>query len=254
MPTVDSIYRYPVKGLNAEKLPAAELTPGQGLAGDRAYAIAHGTTDFDPAAPEHLRKTKFLTLMTHPRLAELTVEWAEGDGAIALTRQGMEVMRAVLQNPEDVDAFSSFLADFIGAEAKGAPKLVTAPGHMFSDVREDCLSLINLASVRALGEGLGQALDPLRFRGNIYVEGLDPWVERSWEEGDELTVGASCLRVMRQIVRCAATNVDPASAVVDVDIPTTLRKSFEQNLMGVYVEVLSGASIKPGDPVNRAEG
>src|ERR1700722_1498594 len=54
-----SIARYPVKGLSAEVLPKAELKTGQGVAGDRRYALALADTDFDVENPQPLPKTKF---------------------------------------------------------------------------------------------------------------------------------------------------------------------------------------------------
>jgi uncharacterized protein YcbX len=49
--TIRAIYRYPVKGLSAEPLATAALTPGETLTGDRRYAIENGPSGFDPAMP-----------------------------------------------------------------------------------------------------------------------------------------------------------------------------------------------------------
>jgi uncharacterized protein len=57
--TVTAIYRYPVKGLSAEKLDRVSLTPGECLPHDRRFAIALGSTLFDPKHPEWLSKTHF---------------------------------------------------------------------------------------------------------------------------------------------------------------------------------------------------
>lgn len=249
MASVCSLYRYPIKGLNAEALTIASLRPGRGFAGDRAYAIAHGRTEFDPEHPVHLGKIKFLSLMTHPRLAELRLETRPG-GDIRLYRHGALVLETSLLTADGIAAFDAYMLDFIGDQAKGAPKLVTAPGHMFSDVREDCMSIINLASVRALGAALGCDLDPLRFRANIYVDGFAPWAERSWQAGDLVRIGGNVLEVMRPIVRCAATNVNLATAMVDADVPKALGQLFEKNLMGIYANVITGGDIVIGDPVD----
>jgi len=39
---ITQIHRHPVKGLNAEPLARATLTPGEGLPHDRSFALAHG--------------------------------------------------------------------------------------------------------------------------------------------------------------------------------------------------------------------
>ena len=54
---VVAIYRYPVKGLSAEKMDRVVLTPGECLPHDRRFAIALGSTRFDPEHPEWLPKT-----------------------------------------------------------------------------------------------------------------------------------------------------------------------------------------------------
>ncbi len=250
MAAVQSLYRYPIKGLNGERLPSALLRAGQGIAEDRAFAIAHGKTDFDPEAPIHLGKMKFLTLMTHPRLAELRVECGEeNNGLTAVFHRDKQVLKVSLGDDDGVSSFNEFLDDFIGSEAKGTPKLVTAGGHMFSDIREDCVSVINISSVQAVGDALNMELDPLRFRANLYLEGLPAWQERDWQQGDELDIGSCRLRVMRHIVRCAATNVDLETARTDHDIPAVLRRSFERDHMGVYAEVIAGGPVVPGDRV-----
>ena len=60
--SVDQIYRYPVKGLSPEKLARTTLVAGQGIAGDRRFAIAHGSTMFDAEAPAWMPKHNFLML------------------------------------------------------------------------------------------------------------------------------------------------------------------------------------------------
>ena len=70
-PLVDSIYRYPVKGLTPEKLDSVMLTPGETLPFDRAFAIENGPGRFDPDKPRHLPKVSFLMLMRDERLASL---------------------------------------------------------------------------------------------------------------------------------------------------------------------------------------
>jgi uncharacterized protein YcbX len=61
---------YPVKGLSAEKLDRVTLTRGECLPLDHRFAIALGSTAFDPARPEWLSKTHFIMLMRDEKLAQ----------------------------------------------------------------------------------------------------------------------------------------------------------------------------------------
>ncbi|MFZ3357342.1 MAG: MOSC N-terminal beta barrel domain-containing protein, partial [Xanthobacteraceae bacterium] len=42
MAKIQSIYRYPIKGLTPEPLSRIALAPGQTIPGDRLYAIENG--------------------------------------------------------------------------------------------------------------------------------------------------------------------------------------------------------------------
>jgi uncharacterized protein YcbX len=69
--TVTAIYRYPVKGLSAERMDRVALMPGQCLPHDRRFAIALGSTRFNPQRPEWLSKIHFIMLMRDEKLARL---------------------------------------------------------------------------------------------------------------------------------------------------------------------------------------
>ena len=97
-------------------------------------------------------------------------------------------------------------------------KVALLPVANFTDVPQKYVSLINLASVRDIERVAGMPVDPLRFRGNIHVEGLEPWIEKSWT-GRTLAIGPVRATVAKQIVRCAATNVNPATAERDMRLP-----------------------------------
>ncbi len=246
--TVTLIHRHPVKGLNAEALARAALTPGEGLPHDRRFALAHGSTAFDPKAPEWQPKTHFLMLMRDEKLAQLRVTFDEASGDLAIHRAGKRVVHAKATEPLGRSLIEQFFAAFMGAAARGAPKLLEAPGHMFSDVPEKCLSLINLASVTDLERVTGAPVDPSRFRANLYFEGAPAWAEFDWI-GKEIAIGPARLRVTARIDRCAAINVNPETAARDMNAIKALQRGFGHIDMGVYAEVLDGGEIATGDSI-----
>lgn len=243
---IQSLFRYPIKGLNGEALQSAHVEAGGGLPLDRAYAIAHGVTQFDPQAPVYLQKIHFLALMTHPRLAELHVSFRESDHEIRVARRDVPEFVTSLTTEQGRAEFATYLDEFIGSEAKGRPRVVTAHNHMFTDIRDRCLSVQNLASIAALGAQAGLKLDPLRFRANVYLTGLAPWVERTWEKGAVFSLGEVRLRVLKPISRCNAINVDLDTARIDSNLPLLLRERFEGNYMGVYAQVIDGGTVHEG--------
>ena len=110
------------------------------------------------------------------------------------------------------------------------------------------VSIINLASVAAIETIVGQPVNPLRFRGNLYVSGWPAWHEFDLL-GKELTIGGVRLKVVKRIVRCAAVNVDPVTAERDMNIPQALMQMFDHADCGVYAEVITGGTIAAGDSV-----
>jgi uncharacterized protein YcbX len=131
-------------------------------------------------------------------------------------------------------------------EARGEPRFIEAPGHRFSDVAMKVVSIIGLSSLHVLEAEAGMALDPLRFRANFYFSGGRPWAEFDWI-GQEIQIGQARLRVVKRIVRCAATEVNPETGKRDADPPRDLRRHFGHADLGVYAEVLEGGQVALGD-------
>ena len=247
-PTIAALYRYPVKGLSPERLQTVELTPGQTLPFDRAYAIENGAGRFDPAAPRHLPKINFLMLMRDERLASLETRFDDETATLTIARAGRQVARGQLTTPVGRQMIEQFLAAYMKGSLRGAPKVVAAEGHSFSDVAAKCVHVINLASVRDLERLGGRPIDPLRFRANVHLDGIPAWEELRWLNKD-LQLGTVGTRVFARTQRCEATNVDPATAERDMAIPQLLQRSFGHSDFGIYTKVRGEGRISVGDPV-----
>jgi hypothetical protein len=250
---IQAIYRYPVKGLSPEPLRRAPLAVGETLPGDRRYAIENGPSRFDPALPRYQPKTHYLMLMKNERLAALKTRLEEPSQTLVIATQGREAARGDLGSPQGRGTIESFFAGFCAAELRGPPKLLQAPGFSFSDVARKVVSIVNLASVAALAEVIGAAVDPLRFRANLYVTGWPAWHELDWV-GEELAIGTDArLKIVKRIVRCAATNVDPATGICDLEIPAALLRTYGHADCGIYTEVVAAGEIGVEDQIGSSE-
>lgn len=246
---VVDIYRYPVKGLSPEKLNEVELSPGQTLPGDRIYAIENGTGRFDQNQPKYLPKINFLMLMRNERLALLDTQYDHESHKLTILRSGKPVATGNLDTPIGRTMIEQFFAGFVRAEKqRGAPHIVHAEGHSFSDVSAKCVHIVNLASVREVERAAGRPVDPRRFRGNVYIDNLDPWQEFEWLK-KEIYVGPCRLKIFKRTVRCAATNVDPDTGERDMSIPSLLERHWGHSDFGVYAKVVEGGIIRCGDNV-----
>src|SRR5215472_10036338 len=92
--TIAEICRYPVKGLSAEELDRVVLTPGECLPHDRRFAIALGSTPFDPEHPEWLPKTHFIMLMRDEKLARLQTRFDVESGVLSIAEGERVLLRA----------------------------------------------------------------------------------------------------------------------------------------------------------------
>ena len=247
-PQLKGLYRYPIKGLTPERLEQVSLTAGETLPFDRAYAIENGPGRFDPDAPRHLPKINFLMLMRDERLATLRTKFDDATETLTILRDGKQVARGQLTTPLGRQLIEQFIAAYMKSELRGAPKIVHAEGHSFSDVAAKCVHIVNLASVRELERALGRPVDPLRFRANLYLEGLQPWAEFGWTD-KEVAVGPARLAVFARTQRCEATNVDPASGARDMAIPANLQRTWGHQDFGIYARVVTGGEIATGTSV-----
>jgi uncharacterized protein YcbX len=165
---------------------------------------------------------------------------------------GKEETRGNLATAEGRAAIESFFTRFSADDLNGPPKVLQAPGFSFSDVAKKVLSVINLASVAELETMLGVPVNPLRFRGNVYVSGWPAWSELDLV-GREIAIGATTrLKIVKRIVRCAATNVDPDTGIRDLNLPVTLMRNLGHADCGVYGEVITAGEIADGDEIRIA--
>lgn len=253
--TISNLFRYPVKGLSGESLDAVDLNVGYGMPLDRRFALALPSTEFDPANPKPVPKFKFVVLMKYERLASLSTKFDEATGRFEITdRSGTSLLETSLNEPAGIKTLEAFFGEFMQDVIPGTPRLVQAEGHQFTDVSVHsksmmhAVSLINLASVRALEEATGETIDPNRFRANIYYDDGQPWSEFDLI-GKTIMVGSTPMEVVRRTRRCPATQVNPATAERDLDVPALIKAHYEHTDLGVYAEIRQAGSVAVGDKI-----
>lgn len=119
---IQSIYRYPVKGLSPEKLDRAHLTAGAFFPGDRLFAIENGPSGFDPAAPVHQPKTKYLMLMRDDRLATLRTRYEDATSTLSIVHEGRNAVQADIATNEGRLTVEAFFRRFMPHDLRGPPR------------------------------------------------------------------------------------------------------------------------------------
>lgn len=247
---VAAIYRHPVKGFTPEAVEAARLTAGGYFPFDRLYAVEDGPSGFDPETPAHISKQRFTVLARLPQVAQVRTRYDEATGRLAASAPGVEPIEADLTSEAGREAFAAWLAAFLGDAVDGPLKVLAAPqGYSFMDHPKGFVSILNLASVRDFEQRLGRAVDPLRFRANIHVEGWPAWAENDLV-GRALTLGSGEATVFKPIVRCTAPDANPDTGSRDLSTTHDLFDQYRHVLCGVYVEVTRGCTLQPGDALD----
>nr|WP_272902882.1 MOSC domain-containing protein [Streptomyces sp. BA2] len=140
----------------------------------------------------------------------------------------------------------------------GDPRIAELFGAGVDLAREDevshqdagAVSLVGTASLRALGELLGDSdpVDVRRLRKNIVVETDEPWIEEDWV-GREIAFGdGPRLRVVERIERCVMTTQAQRGLPADNRILKTLTASRGMSI-GVYADVMTPGTLALGAEV-----
>jgi uncharacterized protein YcbX len=245
---IEYLYRFPVKGLSAEAIEAAEVEEGGAIPWDRAFALAQGASEFDPAKPAWLAKDRFMCQLRNGRIALLRSMFDPRTGQLAIRAPDGSAVSADALSEAGRARIAGFLTGYLGEEARGEPRFHHVPGHVFCDQRQPVVSMINLASWRDYQGRVGHRRHRRRFRANVWFSGALAWEEFDWV-GKTLQLGGAVLRVTKRTARCAAAEVNPETGERDANPVEELRALYGHADLGVHAEVIDGGKFAVGDAI-----
>lgn len=244
---VSNIFRHPIKSIGREPLGFADLVAGKTMPNDRVWAVSHALSKFDTENPAWVSCANFIRGSKAPSLIAFSAT-LQGE-TYTITHAGSG--ESFSFNPEDSaqhPAFLAFLARYI-PENRAMPKaLVKVPERGMTDTGFPSISILSQSSLKALADAAGKPVEMERFRGNIWLEGLEPWAERAWP-GKLLRIGEAEFEVREHIGRCAATTANPATGEQDVNTLKILRKNWGHTDLGIYAEVVKSGRVALQDKV-----
>lgn len=244
MGNLAEIWRHPLKGIGAEQVERVTLTAGQALPHDRVWAVAHGASDYDAAAPAWQKRKNFVVQAMTPELARVAL--VTGEGALTLSHPAQSTATVTPGTAEGDAALAAWIEGLAGERQPGPYSVAHVPGQAMTDMPQPYVSILSLASLRALGQHAGAEMHVRRFRGNLWLDGLAPWEEESWI-GREIAIGPVRFRIDEPIGRCKATEASPATGRYDVGTVAELRKARGHTEFGVYATVIEGGELAVGD-------
>ena len=258
--TVESLWRYPVKGMRGEELPGAFMG-FSGFYGDRCYAIK------DAAARKGF---PYLNGNVQPEMLRCQPQFRHFEKSLKPPNLAEAASLAPGVNPANPDA-NDFDLDVITASGKifsiDDPALLEMLGenlrgeHELSLARSDraltdCrpVSLISRQTIGQIETESNISLDKRRFRANIYFNlnsnegfGEDKLI------GRRLRIGLKAeIMVLERDPRCKAISLNPETGEHNPQILKTVAKLHEANA-GVYCAVLVEGILTAGDPISIVE-
>ena len=248
MMRLSHICRHPIKSIGYEELQGASLTEGRALPFDREWAVLHEAAKSASLA-QWAPKMNFLRGVAGPDLMAIRATLDEGARSVTLDHPtaGGITLRPDTEGARLVD----WLRPLWPADRPAPASVVTVPGQAMTDWPDPFVSILNAASNADLGRRMGKGLSIHRWRGNLWLEGLEPWAE--WDlVGKRLAIGGAVLEVRQRITRCKATTVNPATGKSDADTLGALNTFFGHQDFGTYAVVVQSGPIALGDKVNIA--
>ena len=237
------ITRHPIKGHGREDLASVSLSPGACLPWDRHWAVAHEAAKL---VPGWNKCANFARGAKAPQLMAVTAVLDEARAEVTLAHPIQGTIRFRPDDPQDLPRFLDWVAPLIPAERAAPTKIVSADVGM-TDSPFPSVAILSDSSLADLSRHLGQPLAHDRWRGNLWIEGADPFAEFDWI-GRQICIGQSVLQIKERITRCVATMVNPTTGERDADTLGVLESTYGHQDFGVYAVVVEGGPVALGDP------
>ncbi len=246
--TVAQIWRHPIKGHGREELDHIQLTEGKCIPWDRRWAVLHEVASFDDQNPQWVPCTNFSRAAKAPLLQAVAAKSDIEGHELTLSHPRLDDLTIDPDNERDACAFIEWVLPISPSNRALPKRLVRVPGRGMTDTDYPSVSLINLASHAEVSRKLGREVSHLRWRGNIVLDGLEPWEEVDWT-GRKLQAGQVELEIVEPIVRCLATAASTRTGLRDADLLGALQDGWAHQKMGVYARVTESGEVRPGDRV-----
>jgi uncharacterized protein YcbX len=243
--TVTEIWRHPIKSHGREKLDSVTVQAGGTLPFDRLWAVAHDRSKADGS--EWVSCGHFCRVAKLPSLMAISAKFDATSGHVTLSHPDADDL--TFDPDTNSEEFIAWTKNLVPEDALQPARLVKAHAQAFTDSDFPSITLCNHASHRAVEQRVGQPLSHLRWRGNIWIDGLAPWEEFDWDDR-EIRIGETIVRVRERTDRCKSTHSNPETGKRDADVLSALASWGHQDF-SVRAEVIHGGEIKAGDEVAR---
>ena len=246
---VNQLFYSPVKSLSFSPVKHLEIINNIGIKFDRNFAFTRNLDDnkinYILNNPLKRQIINFLSLKHFPELNEYNFDFKKN--ILELKKNNIIILTTNINNKFEVKILCKKIQSLI-PKVKKIRLVKDSINPFFDTMPSKTISLINLNSIKDLENKISRKIELQRFRGNIYIDGLNAWDERNWLN-KTLTINDVKFKVIKEIPRCSATNIKPNSSEYNLSVPASLKKFYNHINLGIYLLPLNNGNIKLYDDI-----
>ena len=256
---ISSINYCPVKSVSFQTIEKCEIKKDIGIINDRIFAFAKDLDAeqaklFEKSPEERKGKwNKVLTLKNSPALNKYNFIFK--DKKLTLTLKDKEILSININQSSEREALSNKISE-LESSLKQPLTLMKNDDFPFFDTSiskkvnfVNSVSLLNIQSINDFEKKVNKKIETSIFRGNICIDGIDPWKEREWI-GKTIKINNVSFKVEKNIPRCVAINLKPQTDDNSFDLLQSLKKTYNHFDMGIYLTALDDGEINIKDKIN----
>ena len=256
---ISSLNYCPVKSLSFQKINKCKIKKNIGIEGDRNFAFAKDldleqAKLFEKSPNERKGKwNKILTLKNSPALNKYNFIF-KGE-KLTLILKDKEILSIDINQSNEREALSNKISE-LESSLKQPITLIKNIDFPFFDTSiskkvdfVNSVSLLNTQSINDFEKKVNKKIETSIFRGNICIDGIDPWKEREWI-GKTIKINNVSFKVEKNIPRCVAINLKPQTDNNSFDLLQLLKKTYNHFDMGVFLTALDDGEISTKDLIN----
>jgi len=257
--SISSINYCPVKSISFQTVKSCEIKKNIGIVGDRIFAFSKGldlnqAQLFEKKLEERRGKwNKILTLKNSPYLNKYN--FILNNNELTLIQNNNEILTINISEIDEYKLLSNKILELESSlqkplflmKNKNIPFFDTSISK--KTLLTHSISLLNIRSIKDFKNKTDKEIEIQRFRGNIYVDGIEAWEERGWI-GKIIKINNISFKVEKNIPRCVAINLKPNTDDNSLNLLQSLKKNYNHFDMGVYLTALDDGKINIGDRIN----
>ena len=256
---ITSINYCPVKSVSFQSVKNCKIKKNIGIIGDRIFAFAKDLDTeqaklFEKSPAERKGKwNKILTLKNSPALNKYNFVFK--DEKLTLSLKDKKILSIDNNQSDERETLSNKISELevslnqpiVLIKNNEFPFFDTSISNKVNFVNS--VSLLNIKSIKDFQKKIDRNVENSIFRGNICIEGIEPWKEREWI-GKIIKINNVSFKVEKNIPRCVAINLKPRTDDNSFNLLQLLKKTYNHFDMGIYLTALEGGDISIGDHIS----